>query len=74
MEQVECRDKGCSRPGAIVRLLHETRCPHDLILVAGVALLNAGGKNLFGGHVGDCDTGASDLSSEDHCSMAHDAD
>jgi hypothetical protein len=57
-----------------VRLLHETRRPHDLILVAGFALLNAGGKDLFGGYVGDRDTGAPDLSTEDHCAMAHDAD
>jgi hypothetical protein len=45
-----------------------------LILVAGFALLNAGGKDLFGGHVGDRDAGASDLSTEDHRAMAHDAD
>jgi hypothetical protein len=45
-----------------------------LILVAGFALLNAGGKDLFSGHVGDRDAGASDLSTEDHRAMAHDAD
>jgi hypothetical protein len=37
-----------------------------VILVADFALLNAGGQNLFGGHVGDRDAGASDLSTEDH--------
>jgi hypothetical protein len=57
-----------------VRLLHETRRPHDLILVASFALLNSSGKDLFGGHVGDRDTGASNLSTEDHRAMAHDAD
>jgi hypothetical protein len=56
-----------------VRLLHETRRPHDLILVAGFTLLNAGGQDLFGSHVGNRDAGASDLSTEDHRAMAHDA-
>jgi hypothetical protein len=74
MEQVECRSKGGGRPGTIVRLLHKTRRPHDLILVAGFALLNTGGKDLFGGHVGDRDAGASDFSAEDHRAMAYDAD
>ena len=66
--------KAAARPGAIVRLFHQTRRPHDLILVAGFALLNAGGQNLSGGHVGDRDSGASDLSPEDHRAMAYDAD
>jgi hypothetical protein len=57
-----------------VRLLHETRRSHDLILVTGFALLNSGGKDLFGGHVGDRDAGAPDLSTEDHRAMADDAD
>jgi hypothetical protein len=57
-----------------VRLLHEARRAHDLILVAGVALLNAGNKDLSAGHVGDCDAGASDFSPENHCSMAYDTD
>jgi hypothetical protein len=74
MEQVECRGKRGGRPGAVVRLLHETRRPHDLILIAGFALLNAGGQDLFGGHVGNRDTGAPDLSTENHRPMAHDAD
>jgi hypothetical protein len=45
-----------------------------LILIAGFALLNAGGQDLFGGHVGNRDTGAPDLSTENHRPMAHDAD
>jgi hypothetical protein len=57
-----------------VRFLHETRRSHDLILVAGFALLNSGGKDLFGGHVGDRDAGAPDLSTEDHRAYGYDAD
>ena len=60
MEQIEGRGKGCGRPGAIVRFFHEPRRPHNLILVACFALLNAGGQNLFGSHVGDRDASASD--------------
>src|ERR1700704_5211509 len=74
MEQVESCGKRGSRPRAIVWLFHKTRRAHDLILVAGVALLNASGKDLSGGHFGDCDASATDLSPEDHRAMAHDAD
>ena len=73
-EQVEGRRKGCRRPGTIMWLFHEARRPHDLILVAGFALLNAGGENVFGRHVGDRDARASDLSPEHHRAMAYDAD
>jgi hypothetical protein len=45
-----------------------------LILVAGIALLNAGGQDLFGGHVSDRDPGVSDLAAENHRSMAHHPD
>jgi hypothetical protein len=45
-----------------------------LILIAGFSLLNAGGQDLFGGHVGDGDSGVSDVPTEDHRAMAHDAD
>jgi hypothetical protein len=57
-----------------VWLLHETRRPHDLILVTGFALLNAGGKDLFGGDISDRDPGASDLATKNHCSMTYDTD
>ncbi len=73
-EQVESCGKGCGRSGTIMRLFHEARRPHDLILVAGFALLNAGGQDAFGGHVGDRDARTSDLSTEHHRAMAHDAD
>jgi hypothetical protein len=57
-----------------MRLFHEAWCPHDLILVAGFALLNTGGQDVFGGHVGDGDARTSDLSTEHHRAMAYDAD
>jgi hypothetical protein len=57
-----------------MRLFHETWRPHDLILVAGFALLNAGGQDACGGHVGDGDARTSDLSTEHHRAMAYDAD
>jgi hypothetical protein len=45
-----------------------------LILVAGFALLNARGKDLFGGHIGDRDPGASDFPTKNHRAMAHHTD
>jgi hypothetical protein len=57
-----------------VWLLHETRRPHDLILVTGFALLNAGGKDMFGGHISDRDSGTSDLATKNHRSMTYDTD
>ncbi len=61
LEYIECCGKGCCRSGAIARLLHEARRSHDLILVAGFALLNAGGQDLLGGHVGDRHARAADV-------------
>jgi hypothetical protein len=45
-----------------------------LILVAGFALLNAGGQNLFRGYIGDCDACAANLFPQHHRAMAYNAD
>src|SRR5690348_7209971 len=48
--------------------------PHDLILIAGVAFLRAGGEYLFRLHIPDRDSGAADVASEHHRAMSHHPD
>ena len=67
------RERG-RRSGAVDGLFHQVRRPHDLILVAGLALLNAGGENLFGLEVRDRDAGAADFAPEHHRAMSHHTD
>jgi hypothetical protein len=54
------RERG-RRSGAVDGFFHQVRRPYDLVLVAGLALLNAGGEHLFGLEVRDRDAGAADL-------------
>jgi hypothetical protein len=49
-----------------VRLLHETRRSHDFILIAGFALLKAGGQDVFGGHIRDRHASAADVPAQYH--------
>src|SRR6185503_16268551 len=62
------------RSGAVYGLLHQVRRPHDLVLIAGLALLDTGGEDLFGLEVRDRDAGAADLAPEHHRAMSHHTD
>ena len=47
---------------------------HDLVLVACLALLNAGGEHLFGLEVRNRDAGAADFAPQHHRAMSHHTD
>src|SRR6185295_14411776 len=65
--------EGGGGTGTIDRLSHHAGCPHDLILIPRVTLLQAGGEDLPAGDVRNGDASPAHVLPQHHRSMRHDS-